>query len=47
MHDVSDWAPIYDHTGIDGDCMAIGTSGSQFENAPVMVELPHRAGASV
>lgn len=36
VYDVaSDWAPIYDKTGLDGWYVAMGTSGNQFKNAPV------------
>jgi sarcosine oxidase, subunit beta len=37
VYDVSDdWIPIYDRTGLDGYYVAIGTSGNQFKNAPVV-----------
>jgi sarcosine oxidase, subunit beta len=37
VYDVSDdWIPIYDRTSIDGYYVAIGTSGNQFKNAPVI-----------
>jgi sarcosine oxidase, subunit beta len=37
VYDVADdWTPIYDRTGLDGFCVAIGTSGNQFKNAPVV-----------
>jgi sarcosine oxidase subunit beta len=37
LYDVSDdWMPIYDRTSIDGYFVAIGTSGNQFKNAPVI-----------
>ena len=37
LYDVSDdWIPIYDRSDIDGFYMAIGTSGNQFKNAPVV-----------
>lgn len=44
LYDVSDdWIPIYDRSDLPGFYMAIGTSGNQFKNAPVvghvMVEL--------
>lgn len=32
----SDWAPIYDRTAAPGFFVAIGTSGNQFKNAPVI-----------
>ena len=36
-YDVSDdWTPIYDRTERDGYFVAIGTSGNQFKNAPVV-----------
>lgn len=37
LYDVTeDWIPIYDRSLIDGFYMAIGTSGNQFKNAPVV-----------
>ncbi len=40
VYDVStDWIPIYDRTAVDGYYVAIGTSGNQFKNAPVVGEL--------
>lgn len=40
VYDVTDdWAPIYDRTGLDGFYVAIGTSGNQFKNAPVVGQL--------
>lgn len=40
VYDVSsDWAPIYDRTEVDGFFVAIGTSGNQFKNAPVVGRL--------
>ena len=37
MYDVSDdWIPIYDKSDLPGYYMAIGTSGNQFKNAPVV-----------
>jgi sarcosine oxidase, subunit beta len=44
LYDVSDdWIPIYDRTALVGFYVAIGTSGNQFKNAPmvgvVMAEL--------
>lgn len=47
LYDVSDdWLPIYDRSSLDGYYMAIGTSGHQFKNAPVvgllMAELIER-----
>ena len=34
-----DWTPIYDKSSIKGYYMAIGTSGNQFKNAPVVGEM--------
>lgn len=40
VYDVSDdWTPIYDRTDLDGFYVAIGTSGNQFKNAPVVGQL--------
>ncbi len=40
IYDVSDdWIPIYDKTDLPGYFVAIGTSGNQFKNAPVVGEL--------
>jgi sarcosine oxidase subunit beta len=40
VHDVSDdWIPIYDRTRLPGFYVAIGTSGNQFKNAPVVGRL--------
>ncbi len=40
LYDVSnDWIPVYDRTELDGYFLAIGTSGNQFKNAPVVGEL--------
>jgi sarcosine oxidase, subunit beta len=37
VYDVADdWTPIYDRTGLDGFYVAIGTSGNQFKNAPLV-----------
>jgi glycine/D-amino acid oxidase-like deaminating enzyme len=37
VYDVaSDWTPIYDRTDLDGFYVAIGTSGNQFKNAPMV-----------
>ena len=37
VYDVSsDWTPIYDKTDVPGFYVAIGTSGNQFKNAPVV-----------
>jgi sarcosine oxidase subunit beta len=32
----NDWTPIYDRTAADGYYVAMGTSGNQFKNAPVV-----------
>ena len=40
VYDTStDWIPIYDRTNLDGFYVAIGTSGNQFKNAPVIGQL--------
>jgi len=40
LYDVSDdWIPIYDRSELPGFYMAIGTSGNQFKNAPVVGHL--------
>ena len=40
LYDVTpDWTPIYDMSSLDGYYMAIGTSGNQFKNAPMIGEL--------
>lgn len=40
IYDVStDWAPIYDATELSGFYVAIGTSGNQFKNGPVIGQL--------
>jgi sarcosine oxidase, subunit beta len=37
LYDVSDdWIPIYDRTDLGGFYVAIGTSGNQFKNAPIV-----------
>lgn len=37
LYDVSDdWIPIYDKSDLDGFYMAVGTSGNQYKNAPVV-----------
>ena len=37
LYDTSDdWIPIYDHSDLRGFFMAVGTSGNQFKNAPVV-----------
>lgn len=43
LYDVSnDWIPVYDRTDLGGYYLAIGTSGNQFKNAPVVGELMAR-----
>ncbi len=40
LYDVSDdWIPIYDATDLPGYFLAIGTSGNQFKNAPLIGDL--------
>jgi len=40
LYDVSDdWIPIYDKSDLDGFYLAIGTSGNQFKNAPLIGEI--------
>lgn len=40
LYDVSDdWIPIYDKTELGGYYVAIGTSGNQFKNAPMVGDL--------
>ncbi|MEZ5826385.1 MAG: FAD-dependent oxidoreductase [Geminicoccaceae bacterium] len=40
LYDVTeDWGPIYDRSSLDGFYMAIGTSGNQFKNAPVVGKM--------
>ncbi|MER7579562.1 FAD-dependent oxidoreductase [Kitasatospora sp. NPDC097691] len=34
-----DWTPIYDRTALDGYYVAMGTSGNQFKNAPLVGRL--------
>ena len=42
VYDVSDdWIPIYDRTALPGYYVAIGTSGNQFKNAPVVGRFLH------
>jgi len=37
VYDASDdWTPIYDRTDLDGFYVAMGTSGNQFKNAPIV-----------
>lgn len=40
VYDVSDdWTPVYDRTDLGGWFVAMGTSGNQFKNAPVVGQL--------
>jgi glycine/D-amino acid oxidase-like deaminating enzyme len=40
LYDVTDdWTPIYDRTSAPGFFVAIGTSGNQFKNAPMVGRL--------
>ncbi len=40
LYDVSDdWIPVYDKSDLPGFYLAIGTSGNQFKNAPVVGKL--------
>jgi sarcosine oxidase, subunit beta len=40
LYDVTpDWVPVYDRTSLDGFYVAIGTSGNQFKNAPLVGRL--------
>ncbi|MEI6812040.1 MAG: FAD-dependent oxidoreductase [Actinomycetes bacterium] len=40
VYDVaSDWTPIYDKTELNGFYVAIGTSGNQFKNAPMVGKI--------
>jgi len=39
-YDVADdWIPIYDRSNLNGFYMAVGTSGNQFKNAPLVGEM--------
>ncbi|HEU5036585.1 MAG TPA: FAD-dependent oxidoreductase [Nocardioides sp.] len=42
-----DWTPIYDRTALPGVYVAMGTSGNQFKNAPVVGQLMAHLIASV
>lgn len=43
VYDVAaDWTPIYDRTSLPGFYVAIGTSGNQFKNAPIIGSLMDR-----
>jgi sarcosine oxidase subunit beta len=40
LYDVSDdWIPIYDKSDLPGFYMAVGTSGNQFKNAPIVGDM--------
>lgn len=40
LYDVTeDWIPVYDRSSLDGFYMAVGTSGNQFKNAPMIGEV--------
>jgi sarcosine oxidase subunit beta len=40
LYDVSDdWIPIYDRSDLDGFYLAVGTSGNQFKNGPVVGQM--------
>jgi sarcosine oxidase subunit beta len=40
VYDVTqDWIPVYDRTSLEGYYVAIGTSGNQFKNAPVIGQI--------
>lgn len=42
VYDVTeDWIPVYDRTALPGYYVAIGTSGNQFKNAPVVGRFLH------
>lgn len=42
LYDASDdWIPIYDKSDLPGFYMAVGTSGNQFKNAPVVGKMMH------
>jgi sarcosine oxidase subunit beta len=42
VYDVTDdWIPIYDRTSLPGFYVAIGTSGNQFKNAPLVGDYLH------
>jgi glycine/D-amino acid oxidase-like deaminating enzyme len=43
VYDVAqDWTPVYDRTALPGYYVAIGTSGNQFKNAPLIGALMDR-----
>ena len=37
-----DWIPIYDKSDLDGFYLAIGTSGNQYKNGPVIGQIMSR-----
>ncbi len=40
LYDVTDdWIPIYDKSDLPGFYMAVGTSGNQYKNAPVVGKM--------
>ncbi|MBW2297543.1 MAG: FAD-binding oxidoreductase, partial [Deltaproteobacteria bacterium] len=40
LYDVADdWIPIYDKSDLTGFYMAVGTSGNQYKNAPVVGKM--------
>ncbi len=40
LYDVStDWIPVYDRSDLPGFYMAVGTSGNQFKNSPIIGEM--------
>jgi len=40
LYDVTDdWIPIYDKTDLSGFYLAIGTSGNQYKNGPVIGQI--------
>ena len=40
LYDVTeDWGPVYDRSCVEGFYMAVGTSGNQFKNAPVVGKM--------
>lgn len=48
VYDVAeDWTPIYDRTALPGFYVAIGTSGNQFKNAPIVGSIMDRVIAAV
>ncbi len=40
LYDVADdWTPIYDRSAVDGFYLAVGTSGNQFKNGPIVGQI--------